>query len=213
VRLIPKAAPKILDTDIHPHLSAEVLSPTKRKSKAKQQRKWGDSAITAEDMASLDYSMDAPPTDGMSVLSPSISSLVDSASLGTRTNDGMYEVKDWEFVRSAGAVSSEEDDLIARALRGANTNGAGGSSSKADSSSSGGVFGSLFARITGTKALTEEDLKPVLEAMKQRLMQKNVAREIAEKVCEGVGESLVGQKIGGFQSKLLSDFNKAIVYS
>ena len=51
--------------------------------------------------------------------------------------------------------------------------------------------------------LTEEDLKPVLEGMKQHLMKKNVAKEIAEKVCEGVGESLVGKKVGGFQSMLL----------
>jgi hypothetical protein len=66
----------------------------------------------------------------------------------------------------------------------------------------GSSFGSLFARLTGSKTLTEEDLTPVLEGMKQHLMKKNVAKEIAEKVCEGVGESLVGKKVGGFQSTL-----------
>jgi signal recognition particle receptor subunit alpha len=63
-----------------------------------------------------------------------------------------------------------------------------------------GTIGSLFARLTGSKVLTEADLKPVLEGMKQHLMKKNVAMDIAEKVCEGVGETLVGQKVGGFQS-------------
>ena len=64
-----------------------------------------------------------------------------------------------------------------------------------------GALGSLFARLTGSKILTEADLKPVLEGMKQHLMKKNVAKEISEKVCEGVGESLVGKKVGGFQSE------------
>lgn len=40
----------------------------------------------------------------------------------------------------------------------------------------------------------------MLEAMKQHLMKKNVAKDIAEKVCEGVGEGLVGKKVGGWQS-------------
>jgi signal recognition particle GTPase len=63
-----------------------------------------------------------------------------------------------------------------------------------------GALGSFFARLTGSKVLTESDLIPVLEAMKQHLMKKNVAMEIADKVCEGVGESLVGKKLGSFQS-------------
>jgi hypothetical protein len=36
--------------------------------------------------------------------------------------------------------------------------------------------------------------------MKQHLMKKNVAKDISEKVCEGVGEGLVGKKVGSFQS-------------
>jgi signal recognition particle receptor subunit alpha len=50
--------------------------------------------------------------------------------------------------------------------------------------------------------LTEADLKPVLDGMKQHLMKKNVAKEIADRVCEGVGESLIGKKVGSFQSEL-----------
>jgi signal recognition particle receptor subunit alpha len=151
-------------------------------------------------MAALDFSMDSAPADG-ATRTPDLATLVDSGSLGTRTADGLYEVKDWEFSRStsqANGTDTEEDDLIARALRNGSTTG----EVEKKGSSGAGVFGSLFARLTGSKVLSEEDLKPVLEAMKQRLMQKNVAREIAEKVCEGVGENLVGQKIGGFQCAL-----------
>ncbi|KAI5900217.1 P-loop containing nucleoside triphosphate hydrolase protein [Schizophyllum commune H4-8] len=155
---------------------------TPKKSKAKKtQRKWGDQPVTEDDMAQLDYSGAGKAADASSL---DISALVDSASLGTRTRDGMYEVKDWEFARDADAA-------IASALGSKDGDKAGGSL---------GALGSLFARFTGGKVLTAADLQPVLEAMKQHLMKKNVAREIADKVCEGVGESLVGKKVGGFQT-------------
>ncbi|KAI0079993.1 signal recognition particle binding protein [Panus rudis PR-1116 ss-1] len=165
-------------------------TPSKRKTKTKSQRKWGDEAPTESDMASLDYSSEKPP-DGISA-APDLTALVDQTSLGTRTHDGLYEVKDWEF----GRKESEADDIISQALR----TSAEQKAKQTSSSGSLGTLGSLFARLTGSKVLTEEDLKPVLEGMKQHLMKKNVAKEIAEKVCEGVGESLVGKKVGGFQT-------------
>ena len=153
-------------------------------------------------MASLDYSSDKP--DGNNPASPSrvdVSALVDRASIGTRTADGMYEVKDWEF-GDKGGKGDEMDKFISQALDSASLKEKGQPSTGAFGSS----FGSLFSRLTGSKTLTEEDLKPVLEGMKQHLMKKNVAKEIAEKVCEGVGEGLIGQKVGGFQSTPRSPF-------
>jgi len=75
-----------------------------------------------------------------------------------------------------------------------------GGEKEKEKSGSLGALGSIFARLTGSKVLTDADLKPVLDAMKQHLMKKNVAMDIAEKVCEGVGEGLVGKKVGGFQT-------------
>ncbi|KAJ7445732.1 SRP54-type protein [Mycena galericulata] len=157
----------------------------KRKTKAKVQRKWGDEAPTEMDMASLDFSVDSAGGKGTGG-SHDLQGLVDEASLGTRTRDGMYEVKDWEF-------SKDDDSAIASALKPTDAN----APSKTGSL---GALGSLFSRLTGSKVLTEQDLKPVLDGMKQHLMKKNVAMEIADKVCEGVGESLVGKKVGGFQT-------------
>lgn len=140
-------------------------------------------------MASLDFSSDKPPT-GDQAGSLDLTALVDRTSLGTRTQDGMYEVKDWEFSKGG-----DGNDVISQALQQATSVNA------KSTSSSMGALGSLFARLTGSKVLTEEDLKPVLEGMKQHLMKKNVAKDISEKICEGVGESLVGKKVGGFQSE------------
>ncbi len=144
-------------------------------------------------MASLDYSYDSSASDG-NLGSLDLSALVDHGSLGTRTQDGLYEVKDWEF-SSQGDKSA--DDVIAEVLK-------KGSQNAKPATGSLGALGSIFARLTGSKVLTEEDLKPVLEAMKQHLMKKNVAKEIADKVCEDVGQSLVGKKVGGFQSRYTS---------
>jgi signal recognition particle receptor subunit alpha len=143
-------------------------------------------------MASLDFSVDKEPSNGADFGSHDLQSLVDQSSLGTRTRDGMYEVRDWDFSRDKEA-DADAADAIAKALKPVN-----GKASDAEASL--GTFGSIFARLTGSKVFTEADLKPVLDAMKQHLMKKNVAMDIADKVCEGVGESLIGKKVAGFQS-------------
>ncbi|KAI0064681.1 P-loop containing nucleoside triphosphate hydrolase protein [Artomyces pyxidatus] len=175
--------------DSHPGSDSDTT--VKRKTKGKTLRKWGDEAPTESDMASLDFSYDKlSDVEGYQGGSLDVQALVDEASLGTRTKDGLYEVKDWEFGKNA----SETDAAISEALSSTKT------AQPAAASGSLGALGSIFARLTGSKVLTEDDLKPVLEAMKQHLMKKNVAKDIAEKVCEGVGESLVGKKVGGFQT-------------
>ncbi|KAF9453296.1 signal recognition particle binding protein [Macrolepiota fuliginosa MF-IS2] len=161
--------------------NSDSETPTKRKAKAKTKRTWGDSQPTETDMDALDYSVDKP-ADGDAGNTDDLQALVDQSSLGSRNRDGMYEVKDWEFTNS--------NDILANVIKPLDKN----------SSSSMGTLGSLFARLTGSKVLTEADLKPVLEGMQQHLMKKNVAKEISEKVCEGVGESLVGKKVGGFET-------------
>ena len=141
-------------------------------------------------MASLDFSVDKPDTEGKTLPSRDIQALVNQSSFGTRTRDGLYEVKDWEFNKQQMVPPALTSDQSA--------------STSTSTSGSLGALGSLFARLTGSKTLTEKDLKPVLEGMKQHLMKKNVAKEIADKICEGIGESLIGKKVGGFQSDLIS---------
>ncbi|KAH9966425.1 SRP54-type protein [Russula dissimulans] len=172
--------------DSHPNSDSEVAA--KRKSKSKALRKWGDAPPSESEMASLDFSeklsdLDAHPA------SSDLQALVDEASLGIRNKNGLYEIRDLEF-----ANGTKADDAIARALN------AGSDNENKPAQGSLGTLGSLFARFTGSKVLSQDDLNPVLEAMKQHLMKKNVAKDIAEKVCEGVGESLVGKKVGGFQT-------------
>ncbi|RDX70454.1 Signal recognition particle receptor subunit alpha, partial [Mucuna pruriens] len=61
-----------------------------------------------------------------------------------------------------------------------------------------GWFSSMFQSIAGKANLDKSDLEPTLKALKDRLMTKNVAEEIAEKLCESVAASLEGKKLASF---------------
>ncbi|CAE6459736.1 unnamed protein product [Rhizoctonia solani] len=161
-------------------------SHTPRKKPTKTARRWADSALRPEDLASLDYS--SAPSDVDNSRSIDISQLVDESSRGAVGADGLYEVKDLDL---AATKDEETEDLISRALT--------KSQEKEETAKS--TAWSWLSRLTGGgKVLTSEDLAPVLNGMREHLMKKNVAKEIADKVCESVGEGLVGKRVSGFAS-------------
>lgn len=64
-----------------------------------------------------------------------------------------------------------------------------------------GVLGnSLVQGVVGKSSLDDEDLEPVLEKLKTNFMNKNVAEDIAERLCESVAASLRGRKLASFSS-------------
>lgn len=62
-----------------------------------------------------------------------------------------------------------------------------------------GMF-SLFKGLVGSKNLTQEDMKPTLEKLKDHLISKNVAADIAIKLCDSVAAKLEGKMLGTFDS-------------
>lgn len=175
-------------------------SPKKPNTAAsKLMRKWGDSqqSVTAEDMASLDYST-PPPTESTSD-APVVDteSLVSAEAMGVRTSNG-YEVADWDYRREELPT---EEEILAKAT---NKLSIDSNSIEDQKEEIGGRWGNMFSRLTGKKTLTNEDLKPVLADMERNLMDKNVAKDISEKLCESVGAALVGKKLGGLTSTSLS---------
>ena len=48
--------------------------------------------------------------------------------------------------------------------------------------------------------MSDDDLKPIMEKMKLDLMTKNVAEEIARKICDSIKEKLINQKTENFTS-------------
>ncbi|XP_008116455.2 signal recognition particle receptor subunit alpha [Anolis carolinensis] len=71
------------------------------------------------------------------------------------------------------------------------------SSTSAKKGGLGGMFGMLKG-LVGSKSLAKEDMDPVLEKMKDHLIAKNVAAEIAVQLCESVAKKLEGKVMGTF---------------
>lgn len=63
----------------------------------------------------------------------------------------------------------------------------------------GGMF-SIFKGLVGSKNLTLDDMRPALDKMKDHLIGKNVAVDIAEKLCNSVAAKLEGKVLGTFDS-------------
>ncbi|GLV35247.1 Signal recognition particle receptor alpha [Carabus blaptoides fortunei] len=63
----------------------------------------------------------------------------------------------------------------------------------------GGMF-SMFRGLVGSKNLTAETMKPALEKLKDHLITKNVASDIALKLCDSVATKLEGKVLGTFDS-------------
>ncbi|XP_076171932.1 signal recognition particle receptor alpha [Ptiloglossa arizonensis] len=59
---------------------------------------------------------------------------------------------------------------------------------------------SMFKSLVGNKCLKNEDMAPVLEKLKDHLISKNVAADIAQKLCDSVGVKLEGKILGTFDS-------------
>lgn len=79
--------------------------------------------------------------------------------------------------------------------------------------SSGGVFG-MFKGLVGSKALTSEAMTPVLEKLKDHLISKNVATDIAQKLCDSVATRLEGKVLGTFETiaaTVKSTLNEALL--
>ncbi|KAF8299286.1 P-loop containing nucleoside triphosphate hydrolase protein [Clavulina sp. PMI_390] len=153
---------------------SDTPQPSKKPKPKKVMRTWdGSVAMDSDDAASLDYS--TPMGAETMTSSVDLSQLVDESSRGVRGKDGLYDLKDLDMGAAAG------EDV-------------------APSTSRFGSLSSLFSKVTGgSRTLTKEDLEPVLAGMQEHLMQKNVAQEIAVKVCEGIGEALVGKRVSGYR--------------
>lgn len=190
---------------------------------SKVMRKWADGngagAVTQAEMDSLDFSgpdgqLDTAASATETPVAVDLNALVSTSAMGKVGNDGLYEVADWDTGRKEdGSGIASEDEILARgrkaypALFGAAEQTPLAASDSGvvvpEPSKTGSALASLFSRFTGVKVLTKQDLEPVLAEMEKHLMSKNVAKDIAEKICDGVGAALVGKKLGGLTSTLI----------
>lgn len=169
-----------------------------RKSKAgktatvKKGRKWDADGLADEDSDTpLDYSA---PANGAVTSDTEMRNMeaVDQASWGSKTGKGQFVLKDLDdevHSRLASADAKRAESTSA-------PSGIVGSSISA--------IGGLFRNVVGGKTLTKEDLDKAMKGMEDHLLKKNVAREAAIRLCEGVERELIGVKTGNFESPFLA---------
>ncbi|KAN0119822.1 SRP54 domain containing protein [Hyaloscypha variabilis] len=178
----------------HASSGEESYAKKNRAGKAaapKKGRKWNADGLADEDSDTpLDYSAPANgATSGEDEVKDRSGAVeeVDSKSWGSKTG-GRFVLKDLDDqVQSilASADAKKSDTAAAPA-------GIVGSSLSA--------IGGLFRNVVGGKTLTKEDLDKAMKGMEDHLLRKNVAREAAIRLCEGVERELIGVKTGNFES-------------
>ncbi|KAI9297596.1 P-loop containing nucleoside triphosphate hydrolase protein [Neoconidiobolus thromboides FSU 785] len=173
----PKSKKKGLKNDKDENVSTDTEGDKKKREK----RVWAGQMSKAK-MKSLDYSEAQDTSD-----SEIINSLVDDNEKGEYNEDGTYDVKDID------GAEEEDYEYIEQFTK-----------PKVETESR---LMSIFNSLTGQHIINEDELIPVLANMKEHLVQKNVAEEIASHLCESVKSDIVGKKLGGFQSlaKAVSD--------
>ncbi|KAE8383186.1 signal recognition particle, alpha subunit, N-terminal-domain-containing protein, partial [Aspergillus bertholletiae] len=161
----------------------ESIRKGKTPKGGKKMRKWdADGYADEDDGTVLDYSA---PADNDETVAPAVEGVAQD-SWGHRTGKGQFVLKD---------LGDEVHSILENA-----------GSEKAKNTTTGIVgtgfnaIGGLFRNIVGGKVLTESDLEKPLKAMEDHLLKKNVAREAAVRLCDGVQRELVGKKTGNFQS-------------
>lgn len=174
----------------------ESLAKKNRAGKStapKKGRRWDADGLADEDSDTpLDYSAPANGAtsgedDGRE--RPGVMEQVDQTSWGSKTGKGQFVLKDLDDKVNSILASAD-----AKKLDSANTSsGIVGSSLSA--------IGGLFRNVVGGKTLTKEDLDKAIKGMEDHLLRKNVAREAAIRLCEGVERELVGVKTGNFESE------------
>ncbi|KAM4065182.1 SRP54-type protein, GTPase domain-containing protein [Hirsutella rhossiliensis] len=168
-------------------------SRLKKGSKApKKGRKWdADGMADEDDDVQLDYSAQPNLTSDSEVEATGRSSAVDAVDSSTwgSSSKGKFVLKD---------LGDEVHDMLASA------EAEKAAAAKTDSRS--GLLGSgvnaisgLFRNVVGGKTLTKEDLDKAMKGMEDHLLRKNVAREAAVRLCEGVEKELTGVKTGSFE--------------
>ncbi|KAK9328957.1 SRP54-type protein [Lipomyces starkeyi] len=163
--------------------------PTKKSGK--KLRKWdidGSARDISDDEGPLDFS--AGNTNGNVTANGEHSDnpLLEDENVenwGSKTKSGEFILKD---------LSSEINSILAAPDASTTADGTRGASAALASG-----FG-FFRNIIGNKVLNEQDLDKALAAMKDHLMKKNVAPEVAQHLCDVVSKSLVGTKTGNWTS-------------
>lgn len=159
-------------------------SPKPQKPKEKQRRVWDMGGSSTKD---LDYSNN----DGGSSQNGDKQNEEAQIDLGMQLSSMKGDLLSVEC-ESSDEEEMEEEEEEERVVV--------SETSKASSKKAGG-FGGMFGMLkglVGSKSLTRDDMESVLDKMKDHLIAKNVAADIASQLCDSVAKKLEGKVMGTF---------------
>uniref|UniRef100_A0A336MT09 CSON006154 protein n=1 Tax=Culicoides sonorensis TaxID=179676 RepID=A0A336MT09_CULSO len=159
-------------------------SPKPVKEKAGKKPTVWEFSGNNKDLPILDRSKDRPE-DGIQQMAEQNKYLVGT---GSKIQDLEVDSSDDEEDES----TSEEETTTKNSSNHKQSNGHA-------TKSSGGVF-SLFRGLVGSKNLSRDDMQPVLDKLRDHLIGKNVASDIANKLCDSVATKLEGKVLGTFDT-------------
>lgn len=157
-------------------------SPKPQKPKEKQMRVWDMGGSSTKN---LDYS----ERNGDNATNGSDPIQEGQIDIGMQLSSMKGDLQSVDYESSEEEDMEEEDEKVV-------VNETSKTSSK-KGSGFGGMFGMLKG-LVGSKSLTREDMEPVLEKMRDHLIAKNVAADIASQLCDSVAKKLEGKVMGTF---------------
>ncbi|XP_023932356.1 signal recognition particle receptor subunit alpha homolog [Lingula anatina] len=164
---------------------AKTESPDANKKKGKQARKW-DKGGTTKEMRELDFS--AANGDGDKDkdrdLDETLPTEEDLAMLGSMSGN-LGDLEEESSDEEESEEEEEEDTPVQQ--------------KSAGKSKGFGMF-NVFKGLVGSKTLTRDDIQDVLNKMRDHLISKNVAADIAAKLCDSVATKLEGKVLGTFNT-------------
>lgn len=163
----------------------EGRRPVTPRSAPKKGRVWGpDGMADEEDGATLDYSTTNDEVNGDVGTKSPPPEAISQESWVVKNKKGQFVLKDLDD-EVDGILRNAEDEKVA---------------TNEGSASRFGAISGYFRNIVGGKTLSKEDLDKPLKAMEEHLINKNVARDAAIRLCDGVQTEMVGKKTGAFES-------------
>lgn len=188
-----RKARKMQHSHSAPASSGDEAPSRKGKKAPKKGRRWdADGFADEEDDVQLDYSAAQNTLTSDSEVEVVARSTaidgVDSTSWGTTTSKGQFVLRDLgdevhSILKSAEAKNSASNVTPREGLLGTGLS----------------TITGLFRNVVGGKTLTQEDLDKAMKGMEDHLLKKNVAREAAIRLCQGVEKELLGIKTGSFE--------------
>ncbi|XP_035229192.1 signal recognition particle receptor subunit alpha-like isoform X1 [Stegodyphus dumicola] len=147
------------------------------KDKSKKPRKW-DGAGSMQEASVLDFSKKGengvPETNGFDT---------SEEAFCDRMEVGKYRGPVKRVETSESEEESEEEEIEEQLKKG--------------QSKGYGMF-NMFKGLVGQKNVTRENMQPILDKLKDHMITKNVAADIADKLCESVATKLEGKVLGTF---------------